>query len=124
MAPTLARRVAAPALLFLVLNARASGETTRPAVDAARANCIRQLDHELARILEIMERHSKRLALLVDDLLVLAQLESATPNVHFGKVRVAELFHNVLRDWEKKFAEKQLKVIVDLPAKLPAIRGE
>jgi two-component system, OmpR family, phosphate regulon sensor histidine kinase PhoR len=79
---------------------------------------------ELARILEIMERHSKRLALLVDDLLVLAQLESAAPNVHFGKVRVAELFRNVVHDWEKKFAEKELKVIVDLSAKLPAIRGD
>jgi two-component system phosphate regulon sensor histidine kinase PhoR len=79
---------------------------------------------ELARILEIMERHSKRLALLVDDLLVLAQLESASPNVHFGKVRVAELFRNVMRDWEKKFAEKELKVILDLSAKLPAIRGD
>jgi two-component system phosphate regulon sensor histidine kinase PhoR len=79
---------------------------------------------ELARILEIMERHSKRLALLVDDLLVLAQLESAAPNVHFGNVRVAELFRNVVRDWEKKFAEKQLKVIVDHSAKLPPIRGD
>lgn len=79
---------------------------------------------ELARILEIMDRHSKRLALLVDDLLVLAQLESAAPNVHFGKVPVAELFGIVVRDWEKKFAEKQLNVIVDVPAKLPAIRGD
>ena len=31
---------------------------------------------ELSRILEVMERHSKRLGLLVDDLLTLAQLES------------------------------------------------
>lgn len=79
---------------------------------------------ELARILEIMERHSKRLALLVDDLLVLAQLESDAPDVRFSKVSVAELFRDVVRDWEKKFAEKELKVIVDLSPKLPAIRGD
>jgi two-component system phosphate regulon sensor histidine kinase PhoR len=79
---------------------------------------------ELARILEIMERHSKRLALLVDDLLVLAQLESATPNVRFGKVRLKELFDNVVRDWERNCAEKKLKVIVDLPAGLPLVRGD
>jgi two-component system phosphate regulon sensor histidine kinase PhoR len=79
---------------------------------------------ELGRILQIMERHSKRLALLVDDLLVLAQLESAIPNVQLGEVRVAELFGNVVRDWEKKFAEKGLKVTVDLPEELPVVRGD
>src|ERR1700720_5003483 len=36
---------------------------------------------ELARILEVMERHSKRLGLLVDDLLTLAQLESANSSL-------------------------------------------
>ncbi len=79
---------------------------------------------EVARILEIMERHSKRLALLVDDLLVLAQLESAAANIQLGEVRLAELFDNVARDWERKFAEKKLKVIVNLPPRLPAVRGD
>jgi two-component system, OmpR family, phosphate regulon sensor histidine kinase PhoR len=79
---------------------------------------------ELVRILEIMDRHSKRLALLVDELLALAQLESPVPDVHLGKVRLAELFANVVRDWEKKFAEKDLRVVIDLPATLPVVRGD
>jgi two-component system phosphate regulon sensor histidine kinase PhoR len=79
---------------------------------------------EVARILEIMERHSKRLARLVDDLLVLAQLESAAANMQLGKVRLAELFDNVVRDWESKFSEKELKLIVDLPPRLPVVRGD
>src|ERR1700738_3551700 len=78
---------------------------------------------ESSRILEVMERHSKRLGLLVDDLLTLAQLESATPNLQLSDVNPAKLFADVAREWEKKLAEKRLRVIVDLPAEVPIVRG-
>src|SRR5436305_5483347 len=39
---------------------------------------------ELSRILEVMDRHSDRLELLVEDLLTLAQLESGNPNLQMG----------------------------------------
>jgi two-component system, OmpR family, phosphate regulon sensor histidine kinase PhoR len=69
---------------------------------------------ELARILSIMERHSKRLQRLVDDLLSLAQLESSGATLELSAVRVDELFNNLIRDWKEKLAAKNLKVIVDL----------
>jgi two-component system phosphate regulon sensor histidine kinase PhoR len=69
---------------------------------------------ELARILSVMERHSKRLQRLVDDLLSLAQLESSQATLEFSDVRVDELFNNLIRDWKEKLAAKNLKVIVDL----------
>ncbi|PYK11232.1 MAG: hypothetical protein DME65_07790 [Verrucomicrobia bacterium] len=69
---------------------------------------------ELARILSIMERHSKRLQRLVDDLLSLAQLESSQATLELSAVRVDELFNNLIRDWKEKLAAKKLKVIVDL----------
>jgi two-component system phosphate regulon sensor histidine kinase PhoR len=69
---------------------------------------------ELARILSIMERHSKRLQRLVHDLLSLAQLESSGATLELGVVRVDELFNNLIRDWKEKLAAKNLKVIVDL----------
>jgi two-component system phosphate regulon sensor histidine kinase PhoR len=69
---------------------------------------------ELARILSIMERHSKRLQRLVDDLLSLAQLESSRATLELSDVRVDELFNNLIRDWKEKLAAKNLKVIVDL----------
>jgi two-component system, OmpR family, phosphate regulon sensor histidine kinase PhoR len=69
---------------------------------------------ELARILSIMERHSKRLQRLVDDLLSLAQLESSQATLELSDVRVSELFNNLIRDWKEKLAAKNLKVIVDL----------
>ena len=79
---------------------------------------------ELSRILEIMERHSKRLGLLVNDLLSLAQIESSNTNLQIGAVRVPELFNNVIRDWKEKLAKKNLKVIVNLPPDTPAIRAD
>jgi two-component system, OmpR family, phosphate regulon sensor histidine kinase PhoR len=69
---------------------------------------------ELTRILSIMERHSKRLRRLVDDLLSLAQLESSQATLDLSVVRVDELFNNLIRDWEEKLSAKNLKVVVDL----------
>jgi two-component system phosphate regulon sensor histidine kinase PhoR len=79
---------------------------------------------ELTRILEVMERHSKRLGLLVDDLLILAQLESGDPHLQLSDVALDELFGHIVRDWDKKFAEKRLKVIVNLPEHLPQVRAD
>src|SRR5438874_6271338 len=79
---------------------------------------------ELSRILRVMERHSKRLGLLVDDLLTLARLESRSAGLQFSDVQLAELFQSVIRDWEKKLAEKQLKVVVDLSPDARTIRAD
>jgi two-component system phosphate regulon sensor histidine kinase PhoR len=81
-------------------------------------------DTELSRILRVMERHSKRLELLVDDLLTLAQLESRNADLQFSDVQLAELFGSVIRDWGKKLAEKQLKVVVDLSPDARTIRAD
>src|SRR5437667_2012451 len=79
---------------------------------------------ELSRILAVMERHSKRLDLLAEDLLTLAQLESANPNLQLGNVDLSSFFGEVVRDWEKKLANKQLNVIVDVPPGLLPIRAD
>src|SRR5260221_287599 len=65
---------------------------------------------ELTRILSIMERHSKRLQRLVDDLLSLAQLESSHAELEISIVRMDELFNNLIRDWKEKLTGKNLKV--------------
>ena len=79
---------------------------------------------ELSRILGVMERHSKRLDLLAQDLLTLAQLESANPNLQLANVDLPSFFGEVIRDWEKKLVKKQLNVIVDVPPGLPPIRAD
>ena len=79
---------------------------------------------ELARILEVMERHSRRLNALVDDLLTLAQLESTNPNLQLSEVRIGEVFAAIVRDWAKKFGEKKLGVDIDLAPNLPTLRAD
>jgi two-component system, OmpR family, phosphate regulon sensor histidine kinase PhoR len=79
---------------------------------------------ELLRILRVMERHSKRLDSLAEDLLTLAQLESANPNLQLGDVDLPSFFEEMVHDWEKKLANKQLNVIVDLSPDLPPIRAD
>lgn len=76
---------------------------------------------ELTRILRVMERHSDRLELLVEDLLTLAQLESGNPNLQMEMVDLSSFLPETVRDWEKKLTNKQLNIVVDLPTELPAI---
>jgi len=71
-----------------------------------------------------MERHSKRLDSLAEDLLTLAQLESANSNLQLGDIDVSTFFREVIRDWEKKLSSKQLDVIIDVPHDFPMIRAD
>jgi two-component system phosphate regulon sensor histidine kinase PhoR len=77
---------------------------------------------ELTRILRVMERHSDRLELLVDDLLTLAQLESGNPNLQMGTLDLSSFLPEMVRDWEKKLTSKQLNMSVDVPTDLSPIR--
>jgi two-component system phosphate regulon sensor histidine kinase PhoR len=79
---------------------------------------------ELSRILGVMDRHSKRLDMIVEDLLTLAQLESANPNLQLANVDLVSFFGEIVRDWEKKLASKRLKVQVNVAPGLPPIRAD
>src|SRR4029077_10371118 len=79
---------------------------------------------ELNRILEVMKKHSDRLSALTDDLLSLARLESAHPNLQLQDVRLSELFASIVRDWGKRFAEKKLSVDVAVSPSLPVIQAD
>jgi len=83
-----------------------------------------QSPSELRRILEIMERHSNRLNALVEDVLSLARLESAGMELHKTQVDLPDLLHSIMRDWEKRFAAKELKSHLNFPGSLPAIDAD
>lgn len=80
--------------------------------------------HEIVRILDVMDRHSKRLGLLAEDLLSLAQLESANSNLQWSTVNVPGLFDGVGHDWGKRFAAKKLRAIIEPPKDLISIRAD
>jgi two-component system phosphate regulon sensor histidine kinase PhoR len=77
---------------------------------------------ELLRIFEVMERHSNRLNLLVDDVLSLARLEGPGVALDFTTVRLAAFLRDIMRDWERKFATKNLQTELDVSDDLPLLR--
>jgi two-component system phosphate regulon sensor histidine kinase PhoR len=83
-----------------------------------------QSPDELRRILEIMERHSNRLNALAEDVLSLARLESAGMELNRSQVDLPALLKSIMRDWEKRFAAKQLKPHLDLPGNLPRVEAD
>ena len=76
---------------------------------------------ELTRILRVMERHSNRLELLVEDLLTLARLESDNPDFQLGDLDLRSFFREMIHDWEKKLTSKHLNMIVDVSPDLSPI---
>jgi two-component system phosphate regulon sensor histidine kinase PhoR len=79
---------------------------------------------EFSRILRVMERHSKRLDFLAEDLLTLAQLESTNPDLQLVDFDLSTLFRELSRDWEKKLADKHLNLMSEVAPELPSIRAD
>ncbi len=79
---------------------------------------------DFERVLEVMNRHSNRLAVLLNDLLTLSQLESGTPYLQLGEVRLTELFAGIARDWGRRFAEKKVSVAIEIEPNLPVLRAD
>jgi two-component system phosphate regulon sensor histidine kinase PhoR len=79
---------------------------------------------ELLRIFEVMERHSNRLNLLVDDVLSLARLEGPGLELDLTSVRPPTFLRGIMRDWEKKFAAKNLTVELHAPDDLPPLQAD
>jgi two-component system phosphate regulon sensor histidine kinase PhoR len=79
---------------------------------------------ELLRIFEVMDRHSRRLNLLVDDVLSLAQLEYPGIALDLTEISAGSFLRDVMRDWEKKFALKQLRARLEISENLPPLRAD
>jgi two-component system, OmpR family, phosphate regulon sensor histidine kinase PhoR len=69
---------------------------------------------ETARILEVMDQHSKRLSLLANDLLTLTQMESGSSNLQLNELDLLRFLSDLVRDWRKKFSVKRLEAVVDV----------
>ncbi|MGI8890008.1 MAG: sensor histidine kinase [Chthoniobacterales bacterium] len=74
---------------------------------------------ELLRIFEVMERHSNRLNLLVDDVLSLARLEGPGVALDITTIKPAVFLRGIMRDWDRKFSAKELQTSLDVPDDLP-----
>ncbi len=76
------------------------------------------------RFLEIIREHAGRLGRLTDDLLKLARIEAGKMEVQFSPVNIADLVEGCSETTLMKAAQKQIVLNIDIPAALPAIRGD
>lgn len=76
------------------------------------------------RFLEIIREHAARLARLTDDLLKLARIEAGKLEVQFSAVSVLELVERCAEITLLQASRKQIVLEIDVPAELPAVRGD
>jgi two-component system phosphate regulon sensor histidine kinase PhoR len=79
---------------------------------------------EQAEIFAIMEKHSQRLQALLEDLLILARLESRHDELRCEEIGLAAFIQTVCDDWKAKIAKKQIALSLDLPPNLPPLTAD
>jgi len=74
-----------------------------------------------AEVFEILAKHSLRLNALLEDLLILARLESRQERIKPEEIAVAPFLREVGADWQSKIARKKLKLTIEAAADLPPL---
>ena len=76
------------------------------------------------RFLHTIQRHSDRLKAIIDDLLVLSRLESATPGIEFSPVDLPGFFQNLADDYRQRPNAGAHEFAVKAPAALGQISAD
>ncbi len=76
------------------------------------------------RFLEIILEHSRRLARLTEDLLVLSKMDAERLELEIRRLRVSQLIESCLETAQRRATEKDLKISVNMPQGLPDIAGD
>ena len=76
------------------------------------------------RFLEIILEHSHRLARLTEDLLVLSKMDAERLELEIQRLHVSQLMESCLETAQRRAAEKDLRISLNLPEDLPDIAGD
>jgi len=76
------------------------------------------------RFLQIILEHSRRLARLTEDLLMLSKMDAERLELEIRRVSVAQLIESCLETAQHRAADKQLRISVKVPQGLPDISGD
>ncbi|MCG3148991.1 MAG: Alkaline phosphatase synthesis sensor protein PhoR [Verrucomicrobiae bacterium] len=76
------------------------------------------------QFLETIQRHSRRLETLIDDLLSISALESQEARLEFAPAAVRSTATGVIEELAHRAAEKQTTLTLDIPADLPPVRAD
>jgi signal transduction histidine kinase len=82
------------------------------------------LSDEARRSVAVCRKNADRLAVRVEDLVQLSQIEKAWPSLWaFEPVRLQELVEAVAETFEMRIRDKRLRVALDIPPELPMVSG-
>lgn len=76
------------------------------------------------RFLEIILEHSKRLARLTEDLLMLSKMDAERLGLEIRRLSVSQLVESCLETSQRRAVEKDLRISFHLPPELPDIAGD
>ncbi len=76
------------------------------------------------RFLEIILEHSRRLARLTEDLLMLSKMDAERLELEIRRLSVSQLIESCLETAQRRAAEKDLRISVNAPERLPDIAGD
>ncbi len=79
---------------------------------------------ELEGIFRVLQRHSQRLNALVEDLLVLARLESRRETMQFQPLDLPESINSIAMDWAVKMSKKGVTLDLAIAQDLPVISAD
>jgi two-component system phosphate regulon sensor histidine kinase PhoR len=76
------------------------------------------------RFLEIILEHSRRLARLTEDLLMLSKMDAERLELEICRLSVSQLIESCLETAQRRGAEKDLRISVNMPQNLPDVAGD
>lgn len=72
-------------------------------------------DEKVANYIRVLDEKSQRLKILTDDLVEASKLSSGVIELQFDKLNLVELIRQSAGEYEEKFNEKYLEVVMNLP---------
>ncbi len=81
-------------------------------------------EEEQSQVFAVLNKHSRRLNALVEDLLILARLESRPDELEREPINVPALLQELKRDWELKAGEKGVSMELDVAGDLVPLSAD
>ncbi|MEZ6190770.1 MAG: ATP-binding protein [Phycisphaerales bacterium] len=82
-------------------------------------------DAELrGKCLNVINQETQRLAQLVNDMLSVSEVEAGSMTLRHDDIRLDVLFADLVADFEQQALDKNVRLNIDLPPKLPVIQGD
>jgi signal transduction histidine kinase len=88
------------------------------AIEASEDKAVR------TRALDVINQESRRLERIIGDMLSVSEIEAGSFKLRSGDVRLENLFEDLRSEYEPQARSKNLALTLQLPPKLPVIKGD